>query len=480
MVVPVEKLEGFEAARPAVKFVHNCEYRLFQRPDEAIHPGYDHQTEADIAGPDNFLSNYEPLTRSDAREMIEDAIGFDRFTPPMQRLIEEMASDGSKYFVCSARPRIVDGKPSKNPRYLQTRAALLQPRDTYLCEMATRMQRRLPLSAPVYTPVDAVLPGRRNNPPEPENNIPPLAVFNPIHYMPLPELFIEFICSMTGKSPSTTGAGSEGALTKGPFNALHPIRDLNIALLSYLLTGYEAFITAAGYVGPKVRVDHDISLLVPELWSRMSPEERDPRFLIQKGYLEKCEDFEHEGRTVRASLLGYRMTRRFIGVFFGRIFNHPNAVCSEAMLRPELQDKSTFADAMETIVATQKRVSQHYFDDGGIEDACPPLKALLHIMRHDEYEGKGLDHDDIRALFTRENMLASEWYKDFTRHRQENEVSLWRRHVWYLENFLNKPDYVEEATRLGLQERLTQAKAMLERVQGEEYLRERYGANVPR
>ncbi len=26
---------------------------------------------------------------------------------------------------------------------------------------------------------------------------------------------MEFICSMTGKSPSTTGAGSEGALTKG-------------------------------------------------------------------------------------------------------------------------------------------------------------------------------------------------------------------------------------------------------------------------
>jgi hypothetical protein len=34
-------------------------------------------------------------------------------------------------------------------------------------------------------------------------------VFNPIPYFELPELFMEFICSMTGKSPSTTGAGSE-------------------------------------------------------------------------------------------------------------------------------------------------------------------------------------------------------------------------------------------------------------------------------
>ena len=37
-----------------------------------------------------------------------------------------------------------------------------------------------------------------------------LAVYNPIHYQELPELFMDFICSLTGKSPSTTGAGSEG------------------------------------------------------------------------------------------------------------------------------------------------------------------------------------------------------------------------------------------------------------------------------
>ena len=92
--------------------------------------------------------------------------------------------------------------------------------------------------------------------------------------MELPELFMEFICSMTGKSPSTTGAGSEGAMTKGPFNALPPIIDLNAALVSLLVTGHEGFVTAAGYVGPHVRVDHDISLLVPEILSRMTVTER--------------------------------------------------------------------------------------------------------------------------------------------------------------------------------------------------------------
>src|SRR6516164_11788522 len=98
--------------------------------------------------------------------------------------------------------------------------------------MATRLRRRLSVGRPVLNPVTAVLPGRRNNPPE--GKIRSLAVFNPIHYFELPELFLEFISSMTGKSPSTTGAGSEGALTKGPFNALPPIYDLNAALVSYL------------------------------------------------------------------------------------------------------------------------------------------------------------------------------------------------------------------------------------------------------
>ena len=145
---------------------------------------------------------------------------------------------------------------------------------------------------------------------------------------------MEFICSMTGKSPSTTGAGSEGALTKGPFNALPPIIDLNNALVSFILTGHDGFVTAAGYVGPKARVDHDISLLVPEVWCRMSPQERDPQFLIANGYLEKCEDFEHAGKKVLASRLGWRINARFVRNFFGRVFNHPHAVFTDEMLRP--------------------------------------------------------------------------------------------------------------------------------------------------
>ena len=58
---------------------------------------------------------------------------------------------------------------------------------------------------------------------------------------------MDYVCSLTGTSPSTTGAGSEGALTKGPFNALAATADLNNALVAMLLTGYAGFSSAAGF-----------------------------------------------------------------------------------------------------------------------------------------------------------------------------------------------------------------------------------------
>lgn len=69
-----------------------------------------------------------------------------------------------------------------------------------------RLFRRQSSAEPLITPVHVVAAGRRNNPPD--EGIRPLCPYNPLHYMELPELFIEFISSMTGKSPSTTGAGS--------------------------------------------------------------------------------------------------------------------------------------------------------------------------------------------------------------------------------------------------------------------------------
>jgi phosphoenolpyruvate carboxykinase (diphosphate) len=479
VVVPADQLEGLAAGstRLSEKFVSNCETRLFQRPDDAIHRGYDKQAERDLAGPSNFISNFEPLQQSDAQELVEDAVGFDKWTPPVKALIKDAASAqaGPDYFVSPAHPRIVDGKPTKNPRYLQMRPDLVDPRSAHLAEMSTRLHRQLSADAPVYTPVDAVVPGRRNNPPDPEAGIRSLAVFNPIHYFELPELFIEYISSMTGKSPSTTGAGSEGALTKGPFNCLPAVYDLNATLVSMLLTGHPAFVSAAGYVGPKVRVDHDVSLLIPEVWCRMKPEERDPADMISKGYLEKCRDFDYEGRTVLASRLGYRITRAFARAFFGRVFNHPHVVFTDEMLSPEKQGMELFVEGMDNIVATHERVAQAYFDDQTVEMACPPLQALLHIMAKGNWNGHGLADPEVRDMFTREALLASDWYQARLAAKQDWDVKRWERHVRSLELALDNPALEDVANNMSLKERVAHAKAELARVSSADYLKSLVG-----
>jgi len=483
IVVSASRLQGLSKlySNPSVKFVVNAETLLFQRPDDAIHRGYDKRTESDFSEEGNFFSNYEPLPASKAQELIEDSIGFDEYTEPMRRLIKSVAAEhaagtGCGYFLSPAYPRLVDGKPSKNPRYLQKRNDLINPRESYLADIALRLHRRIPADQPAHTPVNAVLPGRRNNPPEPAAGIRALAVHNPIHYMPLPELFVEIICSMTGKSPSTTGAGSEGALTKGPFNALPPIIDLNNALVSYVLCESDVFITAAGYVGPHVRVDHDISLLVPEIWCRMSVQERSPDFLIRNGYLEACADFEHDGRLVLASRLGYRITRRFVNTYFSRVFNHPHVVFTDEMLRPELQDLATFVEGVDNIIATQQRVARAYFDDGSIAWACPPLKALLHIMRDGHFQSMGLDDPEVRRLFTREYLLASDWYTQRLAAKQRIDANVWQHHVEALEAFLLRPGYAHEAERLNVRGTLARAREALTEVQSPEYLARLHGS----
>jgi len=383
----------------------------------------------------------------------------------MQEVIRRAAATPG-YFVSSAHPRIVDGKPTKNPRYLQVRADLLDEAPSYLSEMGMRLYRQVPLGEPVPTPVNAVLPGRRLNPPEP--GIRSLAVCNPIHYQETPELFMELISSLTGKSPSTTGTGSEGALTKGPFNALLPIIDLNNALVSHILTGAEAFSTAAGYVGPNFQVDHDISLLIPEIWSRMDVAERDPQYLIQNHYLEKLEDFEHEGKTVYASRLGYRITADFVRAFFGIVFDNPNDVFTPEMLRPELQGMAAFVDGIDNIVSTHKKIAGNYFDDGSVALACPPLKALLHIMHSGSFEGKTIADPELRALFTRESLLESDWYKTRLQTQQTLEVRLWKRHLRALREFLDVPQF-SPALRRKVTERLQAAQTYLEHIERPDY-----------
>lgn len=475
-VVPASALSNLNpiVSNKSVKLIENCEFRFFQRPDEAINRGFDKKAESDLSSPNTFISNFEPLTTHDAHEMVEDVINFDLFTDPMRNMIEQVANENKpKYFVSSANPRIVDGKPSKNVRYLQTRDDLIDPRTKYIANVGMRISRQLPVNRPLHVPVNSVLPGRRNNPAE--KGIRPLAVYNPVHYQELPELFMDFVCSLTGKSPSTTGAGSEGALTKAPFNALLPIIDLNNALVSFILTGYDGFTTPAGYIGHKYRIDHDLSLLIPELWARLQPHEKNPTEMITQGYLEKIEDFEYNGKMIPASILGYRITDKFVIGFFGRVFENPNVIFPEDMLKPELQSLDQFADGIMNIVEAQQKVAESYFRDGSINSACPPLKALLHIMAYGNYEGKTLNSKEIREMFTYDYLINSEWYKARLLSKQQSDVSMFAGHIRYIERILREDHNLSQEIQNDLHNKLIKLKEHYEYVCSYDYAKHIHG-----
>jgi hypothetical protein len=281
---------------------------------------------------------------------------------------------------------------------------------------------------------------------------------------------MDFVASLSGKSPSTTGAGSEGALTKGPFNAVRATADLNNALVSFILCGFSGFSSATGHIGPNVQIDHDVSLLIPEMWCRLPVADRDPAIMIREGHLEPLLDFDYQGRKILASRLGYRITSKYVHTFFGKIFDTPEAVFSDDILKPELQNKDDYAVGIEYIVESQRAAAQAYFDDGSIEEACPPLAAVLHCMVHGHWNGKAITDPSVRILFTRENLLASDWYRRRLQVKQEREIALWTRHAAYLKTFMARPSHIDESKRLGLDERLKHVSNQLSLVSSAKYV----------
>ena len=458
------------------KLVENCEYRLFQRPDDAVHRGLDKQTEWDLSRTGNFISNFEPIPSIKVKEIVEDAIEFDKFSGPMEKLLNEAALKENEYVVSTADPRIVNGQPTKNPRYLQDRPDLVNDRDSYVAMRGMQLCRRLAETESVVVPVGAVLSGRRNNPPDPVAGFRSLAVYSPLHYQELPELLMDYVCSLTGKSPSTTGAGSEGALTKGPFNALLPAIDLNSTVVSMILTGLGGFSTPAGHIGSRFEVGHDISLLIPEVWCRMSPEEREPTAMIEAGMLDKVEDYQWNDREIPASRLGYRITNKFVRRYLGRIFDNPSKVFTDDILKPELQDPDSFADGILHIAEAQQRVAMLYMEDGGYEIACPPLKAILSLMASGQYEGMTINDSELRKLFTRESLIGSDWYRERLEAKQRIDTLHWQKVVEHLRQYLTHSSEYDFASELDLQSRLDFAEQQCLHVQASDYLKSLSGS----
>jgi len=251
---------------------------------------------------------------------------------------------------------------------------------------------------------------------------------------------------------------------------LTPTSDLNNALLSHILTESNAFSTAAGYVGGENKVDHDISLLIPEIWARLNAKDRDPKVLIANGSLEKLEDFEYQGKKVLASRLGYRITSTFSLLCLNRLFDEPNAVFNEKMLKPELQGIEDYVDGIANIVEAQQKVALSYFEDGSIEAAIPPLKILLHMMAYGHYEGKEMSDPELRSYFERDYVINSDWYKERLQLKQQKDIHFYTNQISYLEQFISNTENNLLVAEMDLNMRLQNVKNMLATASSPDYI----------
>ena len=451
-----------------VKFVQNCESGSSSGPTTPSIRGYDKQTEADFARPDNFFSNYEPLTPADARELMEDAIGFDQFTEPMQRPDPRSRAERRHRLLRLLGPAAA-GRRQAEPRTRATsRCAPTSStrREAYLAEMAAHgSSAACHLAARSTRPSTPCCRAAGNNPPE-GRHPPARASSTRIHYLELPELFLEFICCMTGKSPSTTGAGSEGALTKGPFNALPPIIDLNNALVSFLLTGHEAFVTAAGYVGTEVAGRSRHQPPGPrESGRRMSAEERDPRFLIRTRLPRKVPGLRAPRAHGAWPAASATASTRASSTPSSARSSPPHTVFTEAMLRPEPQDLDVFADGSTISSSTQQPRRANVFRRRQHRAGLPAAtRAAPHHARMASGRGKDLGDSEFRELFARENLLASDWYAARLAAKQSYDIEHYQRAAEGLERFQSGATNADTVERLHVQRELQAIYAGLARV----------------
>jgi hypothetical protein len=78
-------------------------------------------------------------------------------------------------------------------------------------------------------------------------------------------------------------------------------------------------------------------------------------------------------------------------------------------------------------------------------------------------------------LFTREHLLASDWYAARLSAKQKVDRNLWLRHVDYLDKFLKRTSHAEEASRLNIADRLKRARQTLDEVSSPAYLQKLRG-----
>ena len=88
-------------------------------------------------------------------------------------------------------------------------------------------------------------------------------------------------------------------------------------------------------------------------------------------------------------------------------------------------------------------------------------------MANGSYEGLTLGDPKFRALFAREALLASDWYRERLRTKQRRDIALWKRHLESLESLPARPRELDA--------RFDEARRQMARVSSPAYLEELVG-----
>ncbi|MDB5327885.1 MAG: hypothetical protein JWM57_3454, partial [Phycisphaerales bacterium] len=104
-----------------------------------------------------------------------------------------------------------------------------------------------------------------------------------------------------------------------------------------------------------------------------------------------------------------------------------------------------------------------------IDDLCPPLRALVHIMATGNWEGLTEGDAKFRAMFNRDAILASDWYAERLLRQQRVELKTLDRHAAYVDARLTALP-AESPVRDELTKKLAWVKAERIRVTGTGYV----------
>jgi hypothetical protein len=91
-----------------------------------------------------------------------------------------------------------------------------------------------------------------------------------------------------------------------------------------------------------------------------------------------------------------------------------------------------------------------------------------------EYNGMTVEDPKLRAMFTREYLVSSDWYQERLREKQRRDVALWTRHVEALEAYRDS-SLTNRCNAFDIEGRLGTARAHLAHVRDSSYLQELEG-----